>query len=294
MLVGLNMAASLLDGKQLALSLQSKLKKRVATILAQGERAPSLAVILVGENAASEIYVKNKCQACAVVGFSSHAYNLPADTSEDELLALVHKLNERHDIDGILVQLPLPPAINPHSIIEAINPYKDVDGFHPYNVGRLVQRHPLLRPCTPFGIMNLLEFYKISLKGQHAVVIGASNIVGRPMALEFLAAGATVTICHSETVNLEKHVREAEIIVTATGICDLIQIDWLNEKQIIIDVGIHRLPNGKLRGDIDFVKAEAKVAWITPVPGGVGPMTITALLYNTLIAAEHLAANQRS
>ncbi|MDI9818269.1 MULTISPECIES: bifunctional methylenetetrahydrofolate dehydrogenase/methenyltetrahydrofolate cyclohydrolase FolD [unclassified Legionella] len=285
------MAASLLDGKVVSSQLNQGIKSSIDKMVQNGERPPGLAVILVGNDPASGIYVNNKRKACLEVGLSSYAYDLPQSTSEKKLLRLIHQLNNSPDVDGILVQLPLPQAIDSNKVIESISPYKDVDGFHPYNMGRLAQRNPLLRPCTPYGIINLLAFYQIPLEGKHTVIIGASTIVGRPMALEFLLAGATVTICHRFTENLEKYVRIADVLVVATGIKDVINVDWLNSAQTIVDVGIHRLPDGKLRGDIDFAQASKKVAWITPVPGGVGPMTITTLLQNTLLAASRLPGN---
>lgn len=281
------MTALLLDGNKAATEIKNEIKKTVDTMTAQGHRAPGLAVVLVGEDVASKIYVSNKRKACEDLGFNSFAYDLPANTSEKDLVALIEKLNNSDEIDGILVQLPLPETIDPNKVIEAINPEKDVDGFHPYNIGRLSLRNPLLRPCTPFGIINLLDFYKIPLVGINTLVIGASNIVGRPMALEFLLAAATVTICHRFSNELESFVRSADLIVIATGVLDVINVEWLNKKQIIIDVGMHRLADGSLRGDIDFERAKEKVAWITPVPGGVGPMTIATLLQNTLIAAKN-------
>ena len=280
------MTASLLDGKKAASQIKVDLKLAVENSVKQGLRPPGLAVILVGNDEASGVYVANKRKACEEVGFNSYAYDLPANTSETKLLELIEQLNHSPEIDGILVQLPLPPTIDPHKVIECIHPAKDVDGFHPYNLGRLAQRNPQLRPCTPYGIISLLSFYQIPLVGMHAVVIGASNIVGRPMALEFLLAAATVTICHRFTNNLEKHVGIADILVVATGVKDIVDSAWLHEKQVIVDVGMHRLENGKLRGDIDFEQAKEKVAWITPVPGGVGPMTIATLLQNTLIASQ--------
>ncbi|KTC78375.1 bifunctional methylenetetrahydrofolate dehydrogenase/methenyltetrahydrofolate cyclohydrolase FolD [Legionella brunensis] len=285
------MTANLLDGSLVSSRLKQEIKLAVVEMISEGKHAPGLAVILVGDNPASTIYVNNKRKACSEVGFNSYAYDLPTSTTEEDLLNLIEQLNKSPDIDGILVQLPLPESIDPNKIIECINPHKDIDGFHPYNMGRLTLRNPLLRPCTPYGIINLLEFYQIPLEGKHTVVIGASNIVGRPMAMEFLLAAATVTICHRFTENLEQYVRIADILVVATGIPDVVNVDWLNSKQIIIDVGIHRLPNGKLRGDIDFEKAKEQVAWITPVPGGVGPMTIAVLLQNTLFAARQLRSN---
>ncbi|VEG90342.1 bifunctional methylenetetrahydrofolate dehydrogenase/methenyltetrahydrofolate cyclohydrolase FolD [Legionella spiritensis] len=280
------MTASVLDGKQLSSLKRNEIKLAIEAMANEGYRAPGLAVILVGNDPASEIYVANKQKACQEVGIKSWSYNLSADTTEQELVDLINKLNNSPDIDGILVQLPLPKSMNTHHIIECIHPHKDIDGFHPYNVGRLSQRLPLLRPCTPYGIIQLLEAYNIPLKGMHAVVVGASNIVGRPMALELLAIGSTVTVCHRFTRDLEKHVRSAELLVVATGRRNIISTEWLHSGQIVVDVGIHRLPNGKLTGDVNFDEAAAKVAWITPVPGGVGPMTITTLLQNTLFAAQ--------
>ena len=278
------MTASLLDGKLLATRIKHDIKIAVDTIIANQTRAPALAVILVGEDKPSQIYVSNKRNACEEVGVTSHAYNLSADTTENELITLIESLNANPDIDGILVQLPLPSHINEATIIETIHPKKDVDGFHPYNLGRLAQRNPLLRPCTPMGIMNLLQAYQGDVQGKYAVVVGASNIVGRPMALELLHAGATVTVCHRFTTHLEQHVKQADLLVVATGIPDLINTDWLQQQQVVIDVGIHRLANGSLRGDVNFAEALKKVAWLTPVPGGVGPMTVVSLLQNTLSA----------
>lgn len=280
------MTAQLLDGKQLAETLKSALKEKISTRIKKGLPVPGLAVILIGNDAASTIYVNNKRRACMQVGITSYAYDLPESTSEEKLLKLIHELNTDDKITGILIQLPLPPHIDTEKIIEAVNPSKDVDGFHPYNIGKLTQRNPILRPCTPAGIICLLQEYNISLQGKDALVIGASNIVGRPMALEFLLAAATVSICHRFTTDLAKYVRQAEIIVVATGICNIIDPEWLSTKQILIDVGMHRLKDGSLRGDVNFAAAREKVAWITPVPGGVGPMTIAMLLQNTFTAAQ--------
>lgn len=287
----IHMTAQILDGKHVSTALKNNLKLTIDEMVNSGKRQPGLAVILVGEDAASEVYVKNKRTACAEAGITSYAYDLPDSISEIELIKLITELNNNDDIDGILVQLPLPKSINSVNILECISPLKDVDGFHPYNIGRLAQRSPLLRPCTPYGIIQLLNAYNVSLYGKHAVVVGASNIVGRPMSLEFLLAGATVTICHRFTENLERHIRVADIIVVATGICDLIDPSWLNKNQILVDVGIHRLENGKLRGDVDFIQASKQVGWITPVPGGVGPMTIVSLLQNTVQAATRMIQN---
>lgn len=280
------MSASLIDGKVLASLRQKKLKQRIHAHVQQGHRAPGLAVVLIGTDPASSVYVANKRRACAEVGITSYSYDLPYETSQEELILLIDELNHSETIDGILIQLPLPQHIDEKVIIECIKPQKDVDGFHPYNLGRLAQRNPLLRPCTPWGIMNLLKHYQLNVQGKHAVVIGASNIVGRPMSLELLMAGATVTVCHRLTQNLEQLVKMADILVVAAGHKDVINVDWLNNQQIVIDVGIHRLDDGRLRGDVDFKKAQSKVAWITPVPGGVGPMTIITLLENTMMAAE--------
>ncbi|WP_133137248.1 bifunctional methylenetetrahydrofolate dehydrogenase/methenyltetrahydrofolate cyclohydrolase FolD [Legionella rowbothamii] len=280
------MSASLIDGKTLSALRRDQLKHRVHELMQQGHRAPGLAVVLVGNDSASSVYVNNKRKACVEVGITSHSYDLPEKTSQEELIKLIDKLNDSQEIDGILIQLPLPRHINESVIIEHIKPAKDVDGFHPYNLGRLAQRNPLLRPCTPMGIMSLLDHYQLNVKGKHAVVIGASNIVGRPMSLELLAAGATVTVCHRLTQNLEHFVRIADFIIVAAGHMDVIDVDWLTENQVVIDVGIHRLPDGTIRGDVDFKKALKKVAWITPVPGGVGPMTVASLLENTLMAAS--------
>lgn len=279
------MSASLIDGKILASIRREELKRRIDQHQQQGHRAPGLAVILIGADPASSVYVNNKRKACAEVGIISHSYDLPETTTQDELLQLIDKLNHSAEIDGILIQLPLPKHINEAIIIEHIKPEKDVDGFHPYNLGRLAQRNPLLRPCTPMGIMNLFTYYQIPVKGKHAVIIGASNIVGRPMSLELLIAGATVTVCHRFTKNLEQLVRIADIVIVATGHMDVLDVNWLSSNQIVVDVGIHRLADGSIRGDVDFNKAKDKVAWLTPVPGGVGPMTIVSLLENTMLAA---------
>lgn len=278
------MTAKLLDGKTLADSLQYQLKRAIIERSGKGYPAPGLAVILIGSNPASGIYVNNKRKACSQAGIESWAFNLPADTSEAKLVELIHQLNADERVDGILVQLPLPEHIATLNIIEAIKPSKDVDGFHPYNQGRLMQKLPTLRPCTPYGIIQLLEAFEIPLRGRDAVVVGVSNIVGRPMALEFLLAGATVTCCHRLTQNLQKYIRDAEIVVVATGVQDVVPASWLHKNQVVVDVGIHRLADGRLRGDIDFEEAKQRVAWLTPVPGGVGPMTVATLLQNTLKA----------
>lgn len=280
------MFASILNGKDVASLKKAELKQRVKEFIENNKRTPGLAVVLVGSDPASSIYVTNKRKACEEIGLHSYSYDLPEDTSEKDLLQLITELNTSDTIDGILIQLPLPTSINTCAVIEHIDPKKDVDGFHPYNLGRLAQKNPLLRPCTPLGIMTLLNYYKIELKGKHAVVVGASNIVGRPMSLELLLAGATVTVCNRLTHNLQQFIALADVIIVAAGVMDVIDFSWLNSSQVVVDVGIHRLANGTIRGDVDFIKAKNKVAWITPVPGGVGPMTISSLLENTLLAAE--------
>ncbi len=280
------MAAKILDGKALATRLRHKIREQVRTRITQGLRPPGLAVILVGENVASQVYVRNKQSACAEVGILSKAYNLSEKTPNGVLLELLDQLNADSTIDGILVQLPLPPHIDTELIIERILPHKDIDGFHPYNLGRLVVRMPLLRPCTPKGIMSLLAHAGVHLAGLEAVIVGESNIVGRPMALELLAARCTTTICHDRTRNLGNKVREADIVVTAVGIPHLVAGEWIKPDAIVIDVGINRLEDGRIVGDVDFAIAQQRASWITPVPGGVGPMTVASLLENTLQAAQ--------
>jgi len=280
------MSAQIINGKAIADALLTKIRQEVETYTHAGQRPPGLAVILVGDNPASAIYVRNKRRACETTGVHSLAYDLPVNTKQEELLKLIDALNADSSIDGILVQLPLPPHIADRAVIDRIHPNKDVDGFHPYNIGRLVQRTPTLRPCTPYGAMTLLKSTGVELRGKNAVVVGASNIVGRPMALELLLAGCTVTVTHSATKNLEKHIRSAEILVVAVGKPKMIQGAWISPGTIIIDVGINRLPDGKICGDVDFESAAQHAAWITPVPGGVGPMTIATLLQNTLSAYE--------
>ncbi len=283
------MTAAILDGKIVAAEFKNRIKDAVIARENNGKRSPNLAVIQVGDDPASTIYVNAKRKACAEVGIISTDYNIALDASETTLLSLIDTLNESEHVDGILVQLPLPSYIDSQKIIERISPNKDVDGFHPYNFGRLAQGNPLLRPCTPYGVIQLLNYYHIPISGKHAVVIGASNIVGRPMALEFINAKATVTVCHRSTNSLEAHVRMADIIVVATGSFNVINTNWLQPSQILIDIGIHRNEDGTVHGDVDFQEAKKKVAWITPVPGGAGPMTICMLLHNTLCAANHLS-----
>ena len=278
--------AQILDGKQLAANIRADLKQRIHTLCQTGRRPPGLAVILVGDDPASAIYVNHKRKACEEVGILSRAYDLDSNTTTAELETLIATLNDDAAIDGILVQLPLPRHIDQTTVIEAIAVDKDVDGFHPYNVGRLCQRLPCLRPCTPMGIMQLLQQTQIDLHGLHATIVGASNIVGRPLAMELLLAGATVTICHRFTKNLAQHVNAADIVVAATGKTGVIDCDWIKPQAIVIDVGIHRASDGHVHGDIDFAAAQEKASWITPVPGGVGPMTIASLLQNTLNVYE--------
>lgn len=280
------MAAKLLDGKLIAAELRATIATRVTTRQAAGHRPPGLAVVLVGQDPASSIYVRSKRRACKEVGFHSVSHDLPAETTQPELLELVDRLNADDAIDGILVQLPLPAQIDPDAIIARIDPAKDVDGFHPFNVGRLALQDPLLRPCTPRGVITLLERTGIELAGKEAVMVGASNIVGRPMALELLMARCTVTICHSRTRDLEAHVRRAEVLVVGVGKPEFIPGAWIREGAVVIDVGINRLDDGRLVGDVDFAGAAERAAWITPVPGGVGPMTVATLLANTIDAAE--------
>ncbi|MFD2632474.1 bifunctional methylenetetrahydrofolate dehydrogenase/methenyltetrahydrofolate cyclohydrolase FolD [Idiomarina piscisalsi] len=278
------MSAQIIDGKAIASAVRQSVKQQVQERLQSGLRAPGLAVVLVGADPASEVYVGNKRRACEEVGFRSFAYDLPATTTQEKLEALIDQLNDDNDIDGILVQLPLPAGLDATPILERIRPDKDVDGFHPFNVGRLSQRIPALRPCTPKGIMTLLEHTQVDLHGLNAVVVGASNIVGRPMSLELLLAGATTTVCHRFTNDLSEHVKRADILVVAVGKPDFIPGEWVKPGAIVIDVGMNRLPDGRLTGDIEFEPAAERAGWITPVPGGVGPMTVASLIENTLQA----------
>jgi methylenetetrahydrofolate dehydrogenase (NADP+) / methenyltetrahydrofolate cyclohydrolase len=279
------MAARVIDGRAIAAGLKAEVRAATDALAARGARRPGLAVVMVGDNPASAVYVRNKRQACEDSGIVSMAHDLPHSTTQVELLQLIDRLNEDPAIDGILVQLPLPEHIQPPAVIQRIDPAKDVDGFHPYNVGRLAQRIPLIRPCTPYGIVKLIESIGVSPKGLHCVIVGASNIVGRPMALELLLMGATVTVCHRFTRDLEAHVRAAEVLVAAVGKPGIIRGEWIRPGAIVIDVGINRLEDGRLVGDVEFEPAAARAAWITPVPGGVGPMTVAALMKNTLEVA---------
>ncbi|WP_224718137.1 bifunctional methylenetetrahydrofolate dehydrogenase/methenyltetrahydrofolate cyclohydrolase FolD [Pectobacterium versatile] len=280
------MAAKIIDGKTIAQQVKDEVAARVTLRLAEGKRAPGLAVVLVGENPASQIYVASKRKVCEEVGFISRSYDLPITTTESELLALIDQLNADRTIDGILVQLPLPEGIDNTKVIERIAPSKDVDGFHPYNVGRLCQRAPMLRACTPRGIITLLERYNIDTFGLNAVVVGASNIVGRPMSLELLLAGCTTTVTHRFTKNLRHHVENADLLVVAVGKPSFIPGEWIKPSAIVLDVGINRLESGKVVGDVEFDTAQERASYISPVPGGVGPMTVATLIQNTLQACE--------
>jgi methylenetetrahydrofolate dehydrogenase (NADP+)/methenyltetrahydrofolate cyclohydrolase len=279
------MAAKILDGKAIAQRVTDEVRADVAAFVAAGHPPPGLAVVLVGESAASQIYVRNKRKTTEAVGMRSFAYDLPATASEEEILALIDRLNADPQVNAILVQLPLPKQVNPERIIERIAPRKDVDGFHPYNIGRLVLKMPTLRPCTPYGCMRLLRETGEDLVGKHAVVIGQSNIVGRPMALELLLARATVTVCHTGTKDLRAEVERAEVVVVAVGKPEFVPGEWIRSGAAVFDVGINRMPNGKLVGDVGYAAAAERAAWITPVPGGLGPMTIAMLLSNTVDAA---------
>jgi methylenetetrahydrofolate dehydrogenase (NADP+)/methenyltetrahydrofolate cyclohydrolase len=282
------MAARLIDGRALAGTVKSAVRAQIDALSARGGRRPGLAVVRVGDDPASAVYVRGKRRACEEVGIVSLAYDLPGTTSETHLLALIDALNHDARVDGILVQLPLPEQIGRTAVIERILPSKDVDGFHPYNIGRLAQRIPVMRPCTPYGVIRLLESIGAPFKGQNAVVVGASNIVGRPMSLELLLTGATATVCHRFTVDLREHVSRADILIVAAGKPGLIPGEWVRPGSIVIDVGMNRLPDGHLVGDVGFAAARERAAWITPVPGGVGPMTVAMLMHNTLEASRRL------
>jgi methylenetetrahydrofolate dehydrogenase (NADP+)/methenyltetrahydrofolate cyclohydrolase len=276
------MSAQILNGNVIRDEIISGLATTVSASTATGKRAPGLAVVLVGADPASQVYVRNKENGCAKAGITSFSHKLPAETTEAELLALIDQLNADPLVDGILVQLPLPKHLDSDMLLERIDPAKDVDGFHPFNFGRLAQRRPLLRPCTPAGVMTMLAKTGIPLRGLHACVVGASNIVGVPMMLELLNERATVTICHSATTNLQEEVGRADLVVVGVGIPNFIPGDWIKDGAIVIDVGINRLDNGSLCGDVETAVAAEHASWITPVPGGVGPMTIATLLENTV------------
>lgn len=286
------MTAQNIDGTLISQTVRSEVAARVKARVEAGLRAPGLAVVLVGEDPASQVYVGSKRRACEEVGFVSKSFDLPASSSEEELLALIDELNNDDEIDGILVQLPLPAGIDTTHVLERIHPEKDVDGFHPYNVGRLAQRIPKLRSCTPKGIITLLDRYNIELRGKHAVVVGASNIVGRPMTLELLLAGCTTTTCHRFTKDLESHVRQADVVVVAVGKPNFIPGEWIKKGAVVVDVGINRLDSGKLVGDVEYDKARESASFITPVPGGVGPMTVASLIENTMLACEQFHTDQ--
>ena len=278
--------AKIIDGKAIAENLLTTIKSKIDARIATGKRAPCLAVVLVGADAASAIYVRNKRKACEKVGIRSISHDLSANTSQADLLALIDSLNNDTTVDGILVQSPLPPQISIDAIIEYISIDKDVDGFHPYNIGRLVVRQPTLRSCTPFGVIKMLQASNIDLMGLDAVIVGVSNHVGRPMALELLLAGCTITSCHRHTKDLAGKVRSADLVVVAAGKAGLVQGDWIKQGAIVVDIGINRLADGTICGDVDFNAAKARAGYITPVPGGVGPMTVATLMENTLLALE--------
>lgn len=281
------MTAKIIDGKATAQYVRQHVAAAVTERCSAGLKPPGLAVILVGEDPASQVYVRNKHNACQATGIQSFEYTLPLSTSQNELEQLIDRLNADSDIDGILLQLPLPENLDSTPLLERIRPDKDVDGFHPYNIGRLAQRNPLLRPCTPKGIMTLLKTYDIDLKGMNATIVGASNIVGRPMALELLLAGVTTTICHRFTKDLPSQVANADLVVVGVGKPGLIRGEWLKKGCVVIDVGINRGEDGKLYGDVEYATAAERASYITPVPGGVGPMTVATLMENTLEAARH-------
>ena len=287
------MNARILDGKRIAQELLEHVGLRVAARVARGLPAPGLAVVLVGNDAASAVYVRNKRKACQQVGFRSFGYDLPATTTQEELFALIDRLNADPDVHGILVQSPLPEHIDEDALVDRIDPAKDVDGFQAINVGRLALRRFGLRPCTPKGVMTLLGHTDRPVRGQHAVVVGASNHVGRPLALELLIAGCTTTCCHKFTRDLETFVRQADIVIVAVGKPGLVKGEWIKPGAVVIDVGINRLDDGRLVGDVEFAPAAERASWITPVPGGVGPMTVATLMENTLEAAEARTAPRR-
>ncbi|MFQ5465867.1 MAG: bifunctional methylenetetrahydrofolate dehydrogenase/methenyltetrahydrofolate cyclohydrolase FolD [Thermodesulfobacteriota bacterium] len=284
------MSANIISGKDIATDVRNEIRREVGELVVKTGTRPGLAVVLMGDNPASKVYVRNKTRACEEVGIKSFQHDLPADAPPDKLLGLVRDLNGNADVHGILVQLPLPGQINELEVIEAIDPAKDVDGFHPFNVGRLMIGRPALRPCTPYGIMRLLDSAGVEIAGTNAVVIGRSNIVGKPMAMMLLQRNATVTVCHSKTADLPGVVRSAEIVVAAVGRARFIQGDWVREGAVVIDVGMNRDEDGRLCGDVDFKAVSERASHITPVPGGVGPMTIAMLLKNTVQAARDILA----
>ena len=278
------MTANIIDGKAISAKLLNEIKTKIKTRVDKGFRPPTLAVVLIGDDPASAIYVRNKRRASEVAGIQSLAFELPASTTQNELIQLIQELNTNPAVDGILVQSPLPSHISEHLILEIIDAQKDVDGFHPYNIGRLAVREPTLRSCTPYGVIKMLAASHIKLIGLNAVVVGSSNHVGRPMALELLLAGCTVTVCHRHTKDLAAHVANADLVVSAAGKAGLVKGEWIKPGAVVVDIGINRLPDGKLVGDVDFEVAKTRASFITPVPGGVGPMTVATLMENTLLA----------
>lgn len=278
---------AILDGKTIAKQRLDALAIDIQAMTNLAQRPPCLAAVMVGDNPASRIYVAHKIKACEAIGIRSIKHQLSESVAQADLLAVIKTLNQDEDVDGILVQLPLPEAIETQVVLESIHPSKDVDGFHPYNAGRLLQRRPLMRSCTPYGVMKLLESTGCVLAGKHAVIVGCSNIVGKPMAIELLTAGCTVTICHRLTERLEQYICQADVLVVAVGKPGLVRGEWIKQGSIVIDVGITRLSTGEIVGDVDFESARQKAAWITPVPGGVGPMTIAMLLENTVLARRY-------
>src|SRR3990170_225424 len=280
------MTAKIINGKEIAAQVRAELRSEIQALKEKTGVTPGLTVVLVGENPASLVYVRNKIKACEEVGINSVQHKLPETATHEELLGLIRHLNASKDVHGILVQLPLPKQINEEEILEEISPSKDVDGFHPYNVGRLMIGNPVLQPCTPYGVMRLLDSTGVDLSGKDAVVVGRSNIVGKPMAMMLLKRNATVTICHSRTKDLVEKIRKADILVAAIGRAEFIKGEWVKEGAVVIDVGMNRTMEGKLVGDVDFEGASTRASFITPVPGGVGPMTIAMLLKNTVVAAS--------
>lgn len=286
------MTANVIDGKAIAQKIRSEIKDQVIAIVNQGDQAPGLAVIQVGQDPASSVYVKNKRMACEEVGMNSFNYDLEEDISQEKLLSIIEDLNNNDEVTGILVQLPLPDHINETIIIETIDPRKDVDGFHPYTIGRLMQRIPLLRPCTAIGVITMLEEIGIDPIGKHVVIVGASNLVGRPLNLEFLLKGSTTTVCHKYTEDLQSHVMQADILAVAVGKANFIPGEWIKEGAVVFDIGINRNEDGTLTGDVDFEMAKEQASWISPVPGGVGPMTVAMLIKNTLLARKLILESQ--
>ena len=281
------MSAKIIDGKSIASDLLETIRNKISVNESNGMRNPCLAVILIGDNPASHVYVKNKKLACEKVGIKSLSYDFKSSISEQELLKLVNDINFDSEVDGILIQSPLPDHINEDNIIKAIDPLKDVDGFHPINIGLLAIRQPKLRPCTPYGVIKMLKASNINLEGLDATIVGVSNNVGRPMALELLMEKCTITSCHSKTKDLEGKVQQADLVVVAAGRQNLVKGEWIKKGAIVIDIGINRI-NDKLVGDVEFSVASQNAAYITPVPGGVGPMTVATLMENTLIAQKGL------